>query len=100
MMAAASNPSSKRWMLLISFSGVITVVLGLTLAWLNIERTDLAYGLKTMQGEAKELEDHVAKLRVERDNLLAPYRLEKMAEKLGLDAAKAGQIRRMGRDDG
>ena len=94
------NPFGRRWMLITSVSGVVTVALGLTLAWLNIERTDLAYGLKSLQSQAKDLEDHAAKLQVERDNLLAPYRMEKMAKELGLGDAKSGQVRRVGRDDG
>lgn len=89
-----------RWMLLTGVSGLLTLVLGMSLVWLNIERMDLAYELKRLKSAAQELEDHAAKLRVERDNLLAPYRLENMVEKFGLRTPQAGQVRRMGAEHG
>lgn len=87
---------NRRWMLLISGLGAVTLVLGMSLVWLNIERVDLAYELKRLKSQARELDDHAAKLRVERDNLMAPYRLEKLADQYGLHVPKAGQVRRAG----
>lgn len=91
---------NRRWMLLIAVSGVVTLVLGMSLVWLNIERVDLAYELKRLKSQARELDDHASKLRVERDNLLAPYRLEKLADEFGLHVPKAGQMRRAGLNHG
>jgi len=91
---------NRRWMLLTGVSGLLTIVLGLSLVWLNIERMDLAYELKRLNSQARELDDHAAKLRVERDNLLAPYRIKKLAEEYGLQAPRAGQVRRAGAGNG
>ncbi len=91
---------SRRWLVLTALAGGLTIVLGLTLAWLNIERMDLAYGLKRQQTRLQELEDHVAKLRVERDNLLAPYRLERLAREYGLKSPAGGQMRKVEQSHG
>ena len=76
-------------------SGAMLAALGLTLVWLNIERTKLAYRTRVLQHEADERIDLRAKLSVEREHLLAPGELGKKAEALGLGPAKAGQIRRL-----
>lgn len=91
---------NRRWMLLTGLGGLLTIMLGMSLVWLNIERMDLAYDLKRLNSQAKELDDHAAKLRVERDNLLAPYRIKKLAENYGLHVPKAGQVRRAGAGHG
>ncbi|MBG0775067.1 MAG: hypothetical protein H0S85_01360 [Desulfovibrionaceae bacterium] len=72
-----------------------SLVLGLTLVWLNIERMDMAYGLKQLQTEIDKGEALSAKLGVERDNLMSPYRLRRKAEEYGLAPAGQGQVRRM-----
>ncbi len=91
---------NRSWMLLTGVAGGLTLMLGIFLVWLNIERTDLAYGLKNKQNEVQKLEDHVAKLRVERDNLIALYRLERLAPKYDLKVPAAGQVRRAGNENG
>lgn len=84
------------WIIALVLSCVTSLVLGLMLVWFNIERVDLAYGLKKLQHEYDEQMAHSAKLEMERDNLRSPYRLRRMAEALGMRPADSGQIRRMG----
>ena len=76
-------------------SGAMLAALGLTLVWLNIERTKLAYRTRTLQHEMDERIDLNAKLSVEREHLLAPRELGKKAERMGLGPARTGQIRRL-----
>ena len=82
-------------MLALIVSGAMLAALGLTLVWLNIERTKLAYRLRALQHVMDERIDLNAKLSVEREHLLAPRALGKKAESMGLGPAKTGQIRRM-----
>ncbi len=76
-------------------SATTLAALGLTLVWLNIERTKLAYRMRTLQHEVDERIDLNAKLSVEREHLLSPRELGKKAELMGLGPAKTGQIRRL-----
>ena len=71
------------------------LALALTLVWLNIERTKLAYRMRVLQHEVDERVDLNAKLSVEREHLLSPRELGKKAELMGLGPAKTGQIRRL-----
>ncbi len=71
------------------------LLLLLSLVWLSIERTDLSYGIEQKQGDIETTTKLIAKLEVERDNLLSPYQLNRLARRLGLGPATPGQIRRM-----
>lgn len=71
------------------------LLLGLALVWLNVRRVDRAYELKQLATKLEEKEDLAAKLSIERDNLLSPYRLEQLAKEYGLRQARPGQIRRL-----
>jgi cell division protein FtsL len=73
----------------------MALFLGLGAVWLNIERMDLAYDLRKMEQSLGRKEDLAAKLTVERNNLVSPYRLKKLAGRLGLGVAAPGQIRRI-----
>ncbi|WFS61982.1 hypothetical protein LF599_15125 [Pseudodesulfovibrio thermohalotolerans] len=73
----------------------MALFLGLGAVWLNIERMDLAYDLRKMEQSLGRKEDLAAKLTVERNNLVSPYRLKKLAGRLGLEVAAPGQIRRI-----
>lgn len=77
-------------------SCVINVVLGLALVLVSIDKTELGYEVRKLEGQVKAREDHMTELEVERGRLLSPYVLEKKAAELGMGAAKPGQIRRMG----
>ncbi len=70
------------------------LILGLVSVWLNIERVDKAYELRRMERELDEKLALAAKLEVERDNLLSPLRLRRLAEKYGFGPASQGQIRK------
>jgi len=80
------------WGVGLAFSSLI---LGLSLVWCNIERMDLAYDLKTNQMILDEKTALLAKLEVERGNLLSPYRLRQKAEEYGLGPADQSRIRRL-----
>ena len=67
---------------------LLTIILGLALVWVNIERVDLAYGLKVL-----EKREQYSKLQVERHYLLAPATLRERAEKAGLKPPHRDQIR-------
>jgi cell division protein FtsL len=72
---------------------LLTIVLGLALVWVNIERVDLAYELKTLERELQEKQDQHSKLQVERHFLLAPASLRARAETAGLRPPNRDQIR-------
>ena len=71
------------------------VALGLGLVLVSIERTELGYSVRRLEGEVKTRASHAMELEVERSRLLSPYMLERKAEKLGMRAALPGQVRRM-----
>ncbi|MDD4732132.1 MAG: hypothetical protein PHX58_09390 [Desulfovibrio sp.] len=91
--AVTDDAKSGVWVIL----ALVLVALGLRLAsvWLNIERTDLAYGIEQSENEIERISKHVDKLEVERNNLLSPYQLKELASKHGLGPAEPGQIRRL-----
>lgn len=89
------SEQSGGWKAAVVLLGLVTLMLGLTVVWLNIERTAMLYGLKRLQGEYEERQALVAKLQVERENLVAHYRLREEADQYGLGPAEPGQIRRM-----
>ena len=72
---------------------VVTIILGLGLVWVNIERVDLAYELKTLERELQEKQDQNSKLQVERHYLLAPATLRARAETAVLRPPGRDQIR-------
>lgn len=74
---------------------VVTIVLGLGLVWVNIERVDQAYELKTLERELQDKQEQNSKLQVERHYLLAPATLRDRAEKAGLRPPRRDQIRTM-----
>jgi cell division protein FtsL len=63
------------------------------LVWCNLERTGLAYEYRELHQRLEEAEVHVAKLEVERDNLVSPARLERLAARYGLKPPEADDIR-------
>lgn len=71
--------------------------MGLTLAWCNIERLDLAYRVRQVQSELEARLALAAKFEVERASLLSPYRLQEKAREYGMQSATQGRIRRLDR---
>lgn len=71
----------------------LTIVLGLTLVWVNIERVDQAYELKSLERVYQEKQEQNSKLQVELHYLLAPSTLRDRAEKAGLRPPTRDQIR-------
>ena len=76
-------------------SCAINVALGLGLVLISIERTELGYSMRKLEGMVKVRGDHANELEVERGRLLSPYALERKAAEFGMRAARPGQIRRM-----
>lgn len=87
----AQNTGQGVWVLMLMF--VLSIVLGLSLVWINIERVDSAYALKSLERTYQERQDQHAKLLIERQYLLAPATLREQAEKAGLRSPKREQIR-------
>lgn len=85
----------KGWAL--SFFWVIcaALVLGLGSVWLNIERMDLAYDINRLEKDLAGRTALVSKLELERNNLLSPYRLKRLAAMYGLQPVGPGQMRLM-----
>ena len=87
--------SGQGTVLALVVSVICLAALGLTLVWMNIERTKLAYRVRTLQQDVDTRMELNAKLSVEREHLLSPQELGRKAEILGLHTALPGQIRRM-----
>lgn len=85
----------QRLVLALIISVAALAALGLTLVWMNIERTKLAYRIRSLQHTVHEADELNAKLSVEREHLLSPHELGRKAEAMGLGPARTGQIRRM-----
>ncbi len=90
-----SQMSSSGWLLAFVISLLMSLLMGLPLIWLSIERTDKAYTIRQLKSEVEQRSVLKSKLEVERDRLLAPQVLRRKAAQLGMSEARAGQIRRM-----
>ena len=91
---STSNPFDwGGWVLALILSVMVSLVLGLTLVWFNIERMDMAYDLKKLQAEVDKRISLAAKLEVERDRLISPSILYNKAKEMEMRPAKSGQIR-------
>lgn len=85
----------KGWLGAFSAAVVGVLVLGLSSVWLNIERMDLAYDLNKLEKELGNRTALASKLELERNNLLSPYRLKRLAGMYGLLPVGPGQMRLM-----
>ncbi len=90
-----SSMSQSGWLLALILSVLLSLLTGLALVWLSIERTDKAYAIRQLRGGVEERRVLKSKLEIERDRLLAPQILREKAAVLGMSEARAGQIRRM-----
>ena len=88
-----NQKSLSGWVLAFSISMVGALLLSLLVVWMNIEQVDMAYKLKRMSYELDQANNLAAKLEVERDNLISPYRLSKEAERMGMRPTESGQQR-------
>ena len=91
--AGHTGESVNNRFVIMGVSVFITLCLCLGTVWINVERANIGYKLKEMKVALGKLETHCAKLEVERDNLLSPYRLSAEAEKMGMRLAAPGQLR-------
>ncbi|MGE4504209.1 MAG: hypothetical protein AB7D51_02600 [Desulfovibrionaceae bacterium] len=85
----------RGWFLSVLALVGLSLLLLLASVWLSIERTNLAYGIEKLEKDIARAATLIAKLEVERDSLLSPDRLERLAKRHGLGPAAPGQIRRM-----
>lgn len=72
---------------------LLTSVTGFALVWVNIERVDQAYELKSLERLHQEKLEQNSKLQVELQYLLAPPTLRVRAKKAGLRPPTRDQIR-------
>ena len=73
----------------------ITIVLSLTKVWVSIEKFDLAYDLKKLQKEYAVNMELKFKLLAEKNNLLSPSRLKKLAKDMDLFMPGADKVRKL-----
>ena len=90
-----SQKSLSGWVLTFNISMAGALFLSLLVVWMNIEQVDMAYKLKRMSYELDQANNLTAKLEIERDNLISPYRLSKEAERMGMRPAESGQQRKI-----
>lgn len=83
------------WLVSLILMCMLTLVLLLSIVWLKVEQVNMGYALKELQVSVNKKQAHTARLQLERDNLLSPYRLKREASRLGMQPAQVGQIRRM-----
>lgn len=89
----------KGWVLSFLWAIGAALLLGLSSVWLNIERMDLAYDINKLEKELAGRTALAAKLELERNNLLSPYRLKRLASLYGLQPVGPGQMRMMAGQD-
>jgi len=87
--------SSSGWFLLLIISVLFSLVTGLVMVWMSIERADTAFNIGQLQRELDQRSALHDKLEIERDRLLAPGDLRRKAERFGMHEAGPGQIRRL-----
>jgi cell division protein FtsL len=91
----------RGWVLAFFCAITGTLVLSLSSVWLNIERMDLAYDISKLEKELASSTTLASKLELERNNLISPYRLKRLAATYGLGPVGPGQMRLMtGQDQG
>ncbi|MFW5730198.1 MAG: hypothetical protein ACOCPN_01895 [Desulfonatronovibrionaceae bacterium] len=73
----------------------LTFILGLAKVWVNIQRVDLSYRMQTLQSEYSENMELRTKLRIEKNNLLSPYRLREEAEQKDMFSPDERRIRKL-----
>jgi len=95
MISRSGMLGSGGWLLSLILLLLTSMVLGLLLIWLSIDRNDIAYSIYKTQLLVDDAKSHLVKLEVERDSLLSPYVLGRKAEQLGMALADPGQIRRL-----
>ncbi len=85
----------RAWNLLLGLNILASVVLGILLVWLSIERMDTTYFINLEQNSLRVKQSLHAKLEVEKGRLLSPYELRQKAEELRMKEPVPGQIRRL-----
>ena len=89
----AAEEKGKGPVLAILLSVACCIACGTMLVWLNIERTKMAYRLRTLCQEAESRVDLYTKYLVEQEHLLS--KLRDKAPDFGLHSPRPGQTRRI-----
>ena len=89
-----SQASSAGWLLALIVSLLFSLIMGLVLVWVSIERTDMAFTIRQLRADVERRAVLQTKLEVERDKLFAPSVLSKKAIQFGMREARPGQIRK------
>lgn len=88
------NPAS-AWLLLVILSLLITAAIAPMAVWISIEKSEIFFSARQLQGELDNKLELFAKLEVEHERLLSPHELQRKAEAIHMGVAKSGQIRRL-----
>ncbi len=91
----ASTLDSGGWFLVFLMIILFTISTAVLYTWIQVDTQDIAYGIHRIQNETEAAKIHISKLEIERDSLLSPQVLVKTAERLGMNRADRGQIRRI-----
>ncbi|MBO4317450.1 MAG: hypothetical protein J5855_04130 [Mailhella sp.] len=91
----SARSDAKIWLLLLIVFVLTLAVLSINMLRLRNEKTTLNYEIYKIQQEITATNKLIDKLEVERDRFLSPYILNKQAQRLGLDIAGPGQVRRL-----
>jgi cell division protein FtsL len=86
---------SSGWLVFIVMGTLASLVMGLVMVWINIERMDINYFINQLQASIRERQEHKAKLETEREFLLSPHELGRKSAALGMRQPSPGQVRRM-----
>ena len=89
------SQSSGGWFLLLIISVLFSLVTGLAMIWMSIDRADIAFNIGQLQRELNQRTALRDKLEIERDRFLAPGDLRRHAEKFGMHEAGPGQVRHL-----
>ncbi len=91
----SSTLGSGGWFLVFIICILFSLSVAVLHTWLQFDTHDVAYSIHRIQTETEAARIHISKLEIERDSLLSPHVLVKTAERLGMNRADQGQIRRI-----
>ncbi len=91
----SSTLGSGGWFLVVIISILFSFSTASLCFWIKFDTQEVAYGIYNLQNEMQAAKIHISKLEIERDSLLSPHVLVRTAERLGMNRADQGQIRRI-----
>ena len=85
----------KKYLYILVFEILLTVILCFLLAWLNLRQFSISYEISKLSNEYLHKKELNAKLVVERSMLFSPYRLRAMAQSLGFESVDPNMVRKI-----